>query len=65
MLHRRCGSPDLPKVCQSGLPLEIPVGQLPVAAQHQHAVALPDYVCDQPDGFSGETGGKEETVMNE
>ena len=37
----------------------------PIVAEHQHAVALPDYEYDQPDGFSGGPGGKEETVMNE
>ena len=53
-----------PKVCQSGLLPEIPVRQPPIPAEHQCAVALPSYECDQPDRFSGGTGGKEETLMN-
>ena len=52
------------KVHQSGLPLEIPVGQPLIVAEHQCAVALPDYVCDQPNRFSRGPGGKEEAVMN-
>ena len=53
------------KVSQSALLLVIPVEQPPIAAGHQHAVALPDYEYDQTDRFSGGPGGKEETVMNE
>ena len=53
------------KICQSTSLLVIPVEQPPIAAGHQHAVALPHYKYDVTDGLSGGPGGKEETVMNE
>ena len=56
---------DLTKVHQSASLPVIPVEQPPIVAVHLHVVALPNYECDQTDGFSGGPGGKEETVMDE